>query len=286
MLVAAIALVGGLLFGTLVEYLIHRFIAHRPSAEASQAPLLNRHTTLHHQVFTRRRGMASKRTEARHAHVHIQFRAVFILLGIAVAATAGLLPLLGLIGSAAAGVGFLLTIGAYDLLHTMHHSELSPTIAGLPIYKQLRAWHYRHHEEDDAYFAVLLPLWDLAFFTHLPAAAEQARKRAAADGAPADRSGARRRVNTSMQDMLQKTLSEADAELDGGPGTKRSGRRVATSQTRLSPRDREEGGRGRVKTRTGRRVAAGSSTWLKALDRAMEDDIEVSTEPVKIDDDD
>ncbi|MCB9726940.1 MAG: sterol desaturase family protein [Deltaproteobacteria bacterium] len=226
----------GLLLGSLADYLIHRFVGHGPGAPASKAPLLSRHGQVHHVVFNARRGMAAARGEARRSHIHLQFSAFVILLLLIVIAGAALLPFSladrenWFKPSAALMAGLFTALISYDALHRMHHSAVPRWIARTPLYRQLREWHYEHHEDPDSRFAVLLPLWDYVFFTQhgLAEAAPAGR----AEDEPVEESQGRTRPTTSMRALLRDTMMAADAEVaePEPPKSKRERRKEAKAE--------------------------------------------------------
>jgi hypothetical protein len=255
------------LIGTLFEYLLHRMVGHGPGVNDSQASLLSRHVVLHHRVYTERRGYAAYRTEARRAHVHLQFRAIFILLSLIVVAVVFIERFFGLEHAIWAASGLLTVLVAYDVLHWMHHARLPEVIAKLPLYAPARRWHHQHHAEPESRFAIVLPLWDLLFFTHkgLPEV-----KRGPVEPEPeaaAEPRSTRRRIRADdLQAMMAETLSEAEAQFeDDGETTKTARGR------RGGKRGRKRSGTDSGRPTTTRRVK--QPGWMRALDRAMEEDM-------------
>jgi hypothetical protein len=210
-------LLAGLLIGTLADYMLHRFFGHGPGAARSTAPLISRHSQIHHVVFSARRGMEAAGGEARRGHIHLQGRAFLILLLLIIVAGGLLLPLTGLPESMMLMAGLFVALVSYDVLHWMHHVPLPSWMARIPAYRQLRSWHHRHHDEADAHFAVLLPLWDYIFFTHQGLAAAERAARPSAEEPEADQ-GARSRPTTSMRALLRDTMAAVDAEVGDNSG--------------------------------------------------------------------
>jgi hypothetical protein len=206
-------LLAGLLIGSLADYMLHRFFGHGPGAPRSAAPLISRHTQTHHVVFSTRRGMDAQSGEARRGHIRLQGRAWLILLMLIVVAGGALLPVAGMEAAAMLMGGLLFALISYDVLHWLHHAPVPAWIAKMPGYRQLRNWHHRHHEESDACFAVLLPVWDYIFFTHQGLAESERRSRPAEESADAE-SASRSRPTTSMRALLRDTMAAADAEVD------------------------------------------------------------------------
>ncbi|MGM0576827.1 MAG: sterol desaturase family protein [Myxococcota bacterium] len=290
----------GFLVGTLAEYLVHRLVGHGPGSEASDAQLLCRHSLAHHKVFTDRRGMTASRGETRRSHVHLQLRALFILLLLVVAAV-GVAMSMGemlnveeLEGFLWMGGGLLLALVLYEVLHTMHHTRLPPWLANLPGYKQARAWHHAHHREPDSRFGVACPVWDFVFFTHHGLREEEAPEEEEAEaGAPTahPRTARRARPSTTMQDLLAATIAEADAEAEeDATGSQRKKRRKGARTTR---RERQkpttkQGRRARAdqKPPTGKKPRPKTrSSWLNVM--STEDDIQdVRIEAVRDEDED
>jgi hypothetical protein len=247
----------GFLLGTLVEYFIHRAVGHGPGSASSRCPMISRHSMSHHPVFTARRGVTCERGSARRAHIHLQWRAVFVLVGLSIIPSVGvaLTALAAPVAQQAthamilkitlwAGGGLVIAVFAYDLLHWLHHIELPGWMINLPAYKQARAWHHGHHEEPTSRFGVVLPLWDLVFRTH---EALEDVERAPRAGQPAPeaqdaraRSGQRRRPTTTVKAMLDKAVADAEADIadDGKKGKDRSGNRKKRPPTLVGAQPR------------------------------------------------
>lgn len=217
-----VAFAAACIAGTFFDYVIHRWLAHGPLA-ARESGSLTRHAWVHHMVFTDRRGMTAARKTARRGHVHLSLRSLVMLLPVLLAASAaaGLFvagniegaPLMG--GALAAGL--LTSLIAYDLLHWMHHAELPRLVAGMPGYKQLRAWHHEHHREPESRYATLLPLWDFLFFTHrAPEVIALAPESKPADTrqAKSRRPATREQAETRMQTMMARAAARAETHMD------------------------------------------------------------------------
>ncbi len=208
--------------GTFFEYVIHRWFAHGPLAVRSTGQLA-RHAGVHHRVFTDRRGMTAPRGTARRTHVHVSLGALvmLILLLAAGAACAGLLIAGDLEGApmmaAAIASGLFATLILYDFIHWMHHAELPRFIANMPIYKQLRFWHFAHHRAPYTRFSTLLPLWDYLLFTHRAGSLIE-------DEAPVEKvdtsrgkrrtASSREEVESRMLGMMAQACSDAETNLD------------------------------------------------------------------------
>lgn len=255
-------LLAGFLLGTLVEYFIHRAVGHGPGSASSRSPLISRHSMSHHPVFTARRGVTCEPGSSRRAHIHLQWRAVFVLVGLSIIPAVGvaLTALAAPVAQQAAhatilsialwaGGGLALTVLVYDLLHWMHHAELPGWVIHLPAYKQARAWHHGHHEEPTSRFGVVLPLWDLVFRTHEALEDVERRPRAGQPAPEAQgqraRSGKRQRATSTVQAMLDKAVADAEADFaedgkskDGKKGKDRSGNRTKRPTTLVGAQPR------------------------------------------------
>ena len=297
----------GLLLGTLAEYFVHRLVGHAADSEKSDALLLSRHAMMHHRVFTKRRGFTATRGEARRGHIHLQFRAFFIVIGLIVVLVGGVLPILGWKVAFFGGLGLLTELALYDLIHWMHHVELPRWLARMPIYRQMRAAHHEHHINPDCRFAVVFPLWDYLFFTHKPVLIETGQKAAspAPESEAAPRTRRRARATTTMEDLLSATLAEAEAELDAEsdrpPGTRKRKRQ----KTGQSPVPSEPGAAGEDSARPRTRPATrpmtrrnnggedkGDSTrrksglaWLKPAAGDTTSDLDIQVQAVREDND-
>ena len=167
----------------------------------------------------------------------------------------------------------------YEMLHWLHHIKGPRFLAKIPIYKQLRHWHHQHHMEPDCHFALVFPLWDFLFWTHVSLGSEEpeTKEEEVAEAPP------RKRPTTSIQALIEDTLQQA-AEASGDdvpkPATRRGGRGT-TSRTGRSRRSKDTG-----RTRSSQKTGSSSPSWMNALDRAMEDDADVTVSAVKDDTDD
>lgn len=281
-------LLAGLLIGSLADYMLHRFFGHGPGAPRSAAPLINRHTQTHHIVFSTRRGMEAGSGEARRSHIRLQGRAWLILLMLIVVAGGALLPIAGMEATAMLMGGLLIALISYDVLHWLHHVPVPAWIAKAPGYGQLRTWHHRHHADADAYFAVLLPLWDYIFFTHQGLGQAERRARPAEEAAETE-SSTRSRPTTSMRALLRDTMAAADEEVGDssvGPKSRKDRRKDAKTDagsTRTRPTTsshaRPQTSPAAPKTRGGSEARpAGKSTgakWLNVMDADADAGIKV-----------
>ncbi len=263
----------GLLVGTLADYLIHRFVGHAASSAGSASPMVARHLTMHHQVFTTRRGMAAKSGEARSEQVGLSLLALLALLLVAGGLAAGLviLEVAHPFEGAMLFAGLATVAGLYEGMHRLYHKETS---LGGP----LRRWHHAHHAHATSHFATVLPLWDFVFLTRTPAGAKAGQRtrsgnrkgartgtgtgRKGERDAPKTkpRSGRRRRPQTSMEDLLASTLERADAAVaeDQAPRDKSRKKRKKKEARSASPRDRS-GARGRGQTTSRSAKAKGAN---------------------------
>ena len=273
----------GFLAGTLGDYLIHRVIGHAPGVTESNASLLSHHALVHHGVFTKRRGLTATPAETRSEHVGMQtrailiFLAIFLLIGVGafllfddLPTDKGIKPVMDWV-SLWTVVGLFLFLVTYEVLHRMHHRNLPEGIANLPGYKQLRAWHHQHHLEASARYAIVLPLWDFVFFTHKGLTIVEPERPASRPVEAAKRSteGRRRRPTTSIQDMLGDALERAEAQMDedDAPKTRKREKKERAKRGGSTTGGKKKGG------------------WMSALDRAMEDELDVKVTAVKGKDD-
>jgi dihydroceramide fatty acyl 2-hydroxylase len=136
--------VAGLFAWTLLEYLLHRFLFHRPGRFFGK-----RHTAHHAKVADPRLALAPPASSLGGA----------ALLGLV---THGLLGWPA--GSFLLG-GILAGYLAYEWVHWSTHYVPAKTRVG----KWLRAYHMTHHHKlPHARFGVTSPLWDLVFGTYEP----------------------------------------------------------------------------------------------------------------------
>ncbi|MEZ4267884.1 MAG: sterol desaturase family protein [Myxococcota bacterium] len=283
-------LLAGLLIGSLADYMLHRFFGHGPGAPRSAAPLISRHTQIHHVVFSSRRGMEAARGETRREHTRLQGRAWLILVMLILVAGGALLPIAGMEAAAMLMTGLLVSLISYDVLHWLHHAPVPGWLGKMPGYRQLRNWHHRHHEEPDAYFAVLLPVWDYIFFTHQGLAEAERRARPAEEAGETE-SAARSRPTTSMRALLRDTMAAADAEVsdsNADPKSRKEKRKDAktdagstrTRPTTSSQARPQTSPAAPAKTRSGAQARpAGKATgakWLNVMDADADAGIKVS----------
>jgi sterol desaturase/sphingolipid hydroxylase (fatty acid hydroxylase superfamily) len=142
----------GLLFWTLAEYILHRFIFHfRPRTPVQEKIIYLFHGIHHHQPQCKTRLVMPPIVSVPLATV---FYGLFTLLvGI-------LMGLPGWVGPMVSGftIGYL----AYDLTHyATHHFPMRRGI-----FRFLKRYHMMHHyKTPDQRFGVSSPLWDLVFGT-------------------------------------------------------------------------------------------------------------------------
>jgi dihydroceramide fatty acyl 2-hydroxylase len=152
------ALLGGLLGLTLLEYLLHRFVLHRPvgADRASRIAAFLRHGYHHIYPSDEGRLVLPPMVTLPFAIVVAAAYALFLPLGLASAAFAG---------TATGYVG-------YDSIHWWLHHGRAKSQAG----RWLKRYHLLHHQHrDQGRFGVSTPLWDFVFGTYVPTRMPAAR---------------------------------------------------------------------------------------------------------------
>jgi 4-hydroxysphinganine ceramide fatty acyl 2-hydroxylase len=142
-------LFGGLLFWTLAEYLLHRFIFHHePRSEWGRRIHWMFHG-VHHDYPSDPLRLVMVPS------VSLPLGSVFFLLFVLVLGFHGALPF---------AAGFFIGYLFYDITHyAVHHFPIKGRFFGM-----LRELHMRHHFQDSGRgFGVSSPLWDLVFGTTL-----------------------------------------------------------------------------------------------------------------------
>ncbi len=146
------AFLGGLLGFTLLEYVLHRFLLHRPTGadRASRIAAFLRHG--YH-----------------HAYPGDEGRLVLppmVTIPFAIAVAAGYALILPIAVAAAAFAGTATGYVAYDSVHWWLHHGHTKSRAG----RWLKRYHLlHHHQHEAARFGVSTPLWDFVFGTYAPA---------------------------------------------------------------------------------------------------------------------
>ena len=134
----------GLLWWTLLEYLLHRFAFHRRNRFFGR-----RHLQHHAKVQERRLAIAPPGSILGGAALHAVL----------------LFTLFEPLPAALFLAGFLAGYVAYELVHYAVHYRPQRTRVG----RWLRAYHLLHHHKTPrARFGVTSPLWDLVFGTYAP----------------------------------------------------------------------------------------------------------------------
>jgi len=154
------------LFGQWVEYLLHRFIAHRPSKSPFWRLVYVRHTLMHHQFFTAEEPRFASHKDWR-VTIFPPFTLVFFTL-----TTIPFAFLAGIIISVNVGWLILATaIGSYvfyELLHFLCHVDDNWFLRHCPIVNTARRHHTAHHESSlmmEYNMNVVFPFWDWVYGT-------------------------------------------------------------------------------------------------------------------------
>ncbi|HEU4535194.1 MAG TPA: sterol desaturase family protein [Polyangiaceae bacterium] len=151
-----------LLAGTLVEYVAHRWVMHRPGLLALA---YDAHAGRHHRFYTAR--------SMTYGHAREIWLVLFSAKDVAIlaACVAPFFAALGLVITPGAhalscvtAAGFFLL---YEWLHLACHLPERAPLARLAPLRWLRAAHARHHDEagPGRNYGVTTPLWDMAFGT-------------------------------------------------------------------------------------------------------------------------
>ncbi len=139
----------GLVFWTLTEYVLHRFVFHFHPKSAWGKRVHWTFHGVHHDYPSDPLRLVMVPS------ISLPLAALFYLLFVAV---------IGAAGAAAFTAGFLAGYLFYDMTHyAVHHFPVKGRVFGT-----LREWHMRHHFQDPGNgFGVSSPLWDLVFGTSL-----------------------------------------------------------------------------------------------------------------------
>lgn len=142
---------GGVLFWTFIEYVIHRFVFHyEPKTYIGKQIHFLSHGVHHDYPRDPQRLVMPPAVSVPLA---LFFYALFfVTMGAAITA-----PFFS---------GFLVGYLAYDMLHyATHHFSLKDN----KVFLWLKHYHMRHHYQDEEHgYGVSSPLWDYVFRTHLP----------------------------------------------------------------------------------------------------------------------
>ncbi len=154
---------GGIVFASLVEWCLHRFVMHKPILGFSYP--FRAHAVIHHQKF-----------KADHTY-HVLNEADKVIIPMAwwngpAIITLCMLPwvLLAwqighwstLIGAVAA---FACYYGAYEYMHWCMHLPKARRLERSRVFQRLNGHHLLHHRYMHKNFNVVLPLWDLCLGT-------------------------------------------------------------------------------------------------------------------------
>ncbi|MES1178523.1 MAG: sterol desaturase family protein [Myxococcales bacterium] len=159
------AFLGGLLGLTLLEYVLHRFVLHRPvgADRASRIAAFLHHGYHHIYPSDEGRLVLPPMVTVPFALIVIAAYGLLLPVGVAAAAFAG--TALGYVG--------------YDSMHWwLHHGRAQSRVG-----RWLKRYHLLHHHHHDlGRFGVSTPLWDFVFGTYVPtrmpaAAASRSRAR-------------------------------------------------------------------------------------------------------------
>ena len=157
-----IALLVGIPAMSFIEYAIHRWLMHRPSA-GFFAQIFHRHVRLHHgkfyKTFNHEADLFGRRVNL---HIDGYFAAAMSLPLVCVLAWAGLWW--------AANVAWLIPVGhaiIWSHIHEEMHDPASPGrfFSRWRLFRFLRMYHFLHHQHRQQNFNVVLPLWDYVLRT-------------------------------------------------------------------------------------------------------------------------
>jgi hypothetical protein len=148
------------------EYVMHRYVLHRPWQSPFLRALYTRHTLMHHQFFTEE--------ESRFAD-HMDWRVTLFPPFALVVLSILMIPqalALGWLFSANVGWLFIATgTGSYlfyELMHFLCHIDDNWFVRNMPIVNTSRRHHGAHHNQSimmETNMGVVLPIWDWVYGT-------------------------------------------------------------------------------------------------------------------------
>ncbi len=159
------AFVGGVVFASFFEWVLHRYVMHRPVGRFRYA--FEAHALVHHRVFRADHSYHLQRPTDRHTIPMAWWNGpVLVALGsLPFALLALLLAHWGvLVGGA---VAFAAYYGAYEWIHWCMHLPKARRMEAAPLFRRLNGHHLLHHRYMGKNFNVVLPLADLCLGTLL-----------------------------------------------------------------------------------------------------------------------
>lgn len=165
MMFVLLTILFSVVYASLVEWLIHRFLMHRPLLGFSYP--FERHAQIHHRVFRADDSYHLKRTEDAHT-IHMAWWNGPMLIA---ATTFTAVPVGWMFGhwSVVAIVGIVCAVyyGAYEYLHWCMHLPRQRIVERSGIFFRLNGHHLLHHRYMNRNFNVVLPIADLLLGTLL-----------------------------------------------------------------------------------------------------------------------
>ncbi len=149
-----------------IEYVYHRFYAHRPSKSAFMRLSYVRHTLMHHQFFTAEEPRSANHKDWRVTLFPPFTLVIFTLMALPPALLAGWLlsPNVGWLIMATAIGSYMF----YELLHLLCHCGDNWFVRNCPIVNTSRRHHLAHHDPAimmEVNMSIVFPFWDWVYGT-------------------------------------------------------------------------------------------------------------------------
>lgn len=163
MLEVALWLVISLIAISFGEYVFHRWLMHRKPDERNELlwPVWHRHAVQHHGWYYKNFDYEPD-SIGRFVNIKLNWYQT-ALYGVPAAILAGLFSW---VGAVVIGVLVVLHHVAWDDLHSEMHIPSNRWFAEMRVYKFLRTWHEKHHQNPKKNFNVVVPLADFIFRTN------------------------------------------------------------------------------------------------------------------------
>jgi hypothetical protein len=183
-----VALVISVIYASCFEWLLHRYLMHRPFLNFRYA--FNAHARVHHRTFKSDDTYHVKKKEDEHL-IHMAWWNGPVLVTIGLIPFAILCIFIGHWISILCGIGLGCAgyYGAYESLHWCMHKPVlkQRLIEHSWLFRRINGHHLLHHRYMHKNYNVVLPLWDLIFgtlMTRSPVAFAQARGTSVPDVQP------------------------------------------------------------------------------------------------------
>lgn len=162
-MIAASSFVGWFLYATMLEYVVHRWVMHRPWRVLSSP--FRTHTLFHHRVFREDDTYHVQRNEDRDHIRLLKWWQAGLWLGAHVPVVWGLQWATGWPVFYSGMLGLAVYCVLYEYFHWCMHSPADRWIERMRLFRVLDAHHRLHHQLWSANFSLLLPVVDRVFGT-------------------------------------------------------------------------------------------------------------------------